>query len=206
MFMIFLNDMTDNIIPVDQRSEFLADGSHYLAVAIHKLAEAGGIPLEEKQKAGEQAIVLARKALELHTQLSGTESSTVAADMGVLSGVLDYFNDIDDDEILRRREQSIAIYSRMEGSFSPNVAISEFNLGATYGRIADRAWDDKDLDRQLANRELALQHLREAARIYSAINFVEDAENALRIAAQIEECIRKIRIPKATTAAATILT
>ena len=45
MFMI--NDMTDNFIPADQRSEFLADASYHLAHAILRFAEAGGIPPEE---------------------------------------------------------------------------------------------------------------------------------------------------------------
>ena len=106
MFMI--NDMADNFIPSDQRSEFLADGSYYLAVAIYGLAKAGGIPPEEKQKAGEEAIASARQALEIHTQLYGTENVNVAADMGTLADVLDHFNDVDDDEVLRLIEQAIA--------------------------------------------------------------------------------------------------
>ena len=69
MFMI--NEMTDNFIPADQRSQFLADASYYLARAIHRLSKAGGIPPEGKQKAGEEAITLARQALELNTQLHG---------------------------------------------------------------------------------------------------------------------------------------
>ena len=54
MFMI--NEMTDNFIPSEQRSLFLADGTYYLARAILRWAQVGGIPLEEKQKAGEEAI------------------------------------------------------------------------------------------------------------------------------------------------------
>ena len=78
MFMI--NEMTDDFIPSDQRTKFLADGSYYLARSIHRLAMAGGIPPEEKQKAGEEAIELARQALKLHTQLHGTENDDVAGD------------------------------------------------------------------------------------------------------------------------------
>ena len=54
MFMI--NEMTDNFIPANQRSKFLAHGSYWLARAIFHLAKAGGIPPEGKQKAGEEAI------------------------------------------------------------------------------------------------------------------------------------------------------
>ena len=71
-------ELTDNFIPADQRLKFLANGSYWLAVAIYRLTEAGGIPSEEKQKAGEESITLARKALELQIQLDGTESIDVA--------------------------------------------------------------------------------------------------------------------------------
>ena len=99
---MIVND-ADGIIPSDQRESLLAEGAHWLARATMKLAEAGGIPSEEKQKAGEKAIAHARKALEIHTQLQGIESTYVANDMTVLAGALKYF-DVDDDEILRLYE------------------------------------------------------------------------------------------------------
>ena len=71
----------DNIIPEDQRQRYLADGAKYLARATHRLAESGGIPPEEKKKAGEEAIVLARKALEIHTQMYGVENSNISTTM-----------------------------------------------------------------------------------------------------------------------------
>ena len=194
-------EMTDNFIPVDKRPQFLADVSYWLAAAILGLAQAGGILPAEKQKAGKEAIELARKALELHTQLFGTECIQVASDTGILAGTLDYFNNVDDDEVLRLREQMIAIYRRLEGSLSVNVAVGEGNLGNAYSQRASRAEDANDLDRCLANLELALPHRREVARIYSAINHVEKADNALRIVAQVEEEIRLIRIDIASTAA-----
>ena len=193
MFMI--NDMTDNFIPADLRPLFLAEGSYYLAVAIHGLAVNGGIPPEEKQKVGEEAIVLARQALKLHTQVCGTESKDVALDMGILADVLNYFNDVnDDDEILRLYEQAIAIFSRVEGSSSPNVAVGEGNLGKAYKNIANRALAVNDLDRFVANLELALPHYREAARIHRAINRMDIADEALDCAIAVEEKIRQIRI------------
>ena len=195
-------EMTDNFIPADQRQKFLADGSHWLAVAILKLAQDGGIPPEGKQKAGEEAITLARKALELHTPLHGTESAKVAADMEVLAAALNYFNDVDDDEILRLREQVIAIHCRVEGSSSPNVAVGEFNLGIAYGKRGKRAEAANDLDRCMANLELALTHYREAARIFSAINYLDDANDALRDVAHVEENIQHVRIKRTAAAAA----
>ena len=195
MFMI--NEMTDNFIPADQRSKFLADASYYLADAIHGLAKAGGIPPEEKQKAGKEAIELARKALELHTQLCGTESEQVAGDLITLAEVLGYFNDVDDDEVLRLLEQAIAIYSRVEGSSSVNAAIGENKLGIAYIQRGRRAEVANDLDRCVANLELALPHFRETIRIYKAVNRLDDAYGILHNIAKIEEKIQQIMITRA---------
>ena len=192
MFMI--NEMTDNFIPADERPKFLADGSYYLARAIHRLAEAGGIPPEDKQKKGEESIELARQALKLHTRLHGTMSAEVASSMGVLADVLGYFNDVDDDEILRLLEQSIAIYRRVEGSSSVNVATIEHNFATTLSGRAVRANAANNLDRCLANFELALPHYRDAARIYRAINHIDMADIARRNIVNVEENIRNVRI------------
>ena len=74
---MIIND-TDNIIPEDRRQYFLAKGAKYLAQAIFMMAMSGGIAPEAKEKVGEEAIPLARKALEIakkiDTQLYGTES------------------------------------------------------------------------------------------------------------------------------------
>ena len=204
MFMI--NEMTDNFIPSDERPAFLADASYWLARAIHELAKAGGIPPEGKQKAGEEAIELARKALELHTQLHGTESGQVAADMIVLGDVLDHFNNADDDEILRLYKQAIAITSRVESSSSLNVAVGKEKLGAAYGNRANRACAANDLDRCVANLELALTHFRDAARIYRAVNRVGNANNVLRSIAQVEKFMREIEIARAATTTTTTTT
>ena len=200
MFMI--NDMADNFIPSDQRSRFLAEGSYYLAQAIYRLARNGGIPPEEKQKAGEEAIVLARQALELHTQLHGIESADVANDMTILANVLAYFNDVDDDEVLRLHEQDNAINRRLQGSSSSNVAAGENSMGGVYYNRANRAQDANDLDRCMASLELALTHYREAVRIYRAINHVDNANSVLLNIARAEEKIRQIGIAKAAAAAA----
>ena len=204
MFMI--NDMTDNIIPSDQRSDFLADGSYWLARAILQLADTGGIPLEGKQKAGEEAIAHARQALEIHTRLHGTESEQVAADISGLADALDYFNDVDDNDVLHLYEQSISITCRAEGSPFPNVAAGEANLGLAYKNRATRARAVNDVDRELTNLELALPHYREAARIYRANNHVDTAAKALRSIAEIEENMRQIGIARAAAAAASAAT
>ena len=64
-------EMTDNFIPSDQQPRFLADISYWLAQAIINFANAGGIPPAGKQKAGEEAIDHACKALEMYIQLNG---------------------------------------------------------------------------------------------------------------------------------------
>ena len=196
-------EMTDNFIPVDQQPEFLADGSYWLAQAIHGLAVAGGIPQKEQQKAGEEAIELARKALELHTRLFGIESDHVAGDMTTLADVLDFFNDVDDDEVSRLRKQSIAIHRRVEGDSSVNVAASEGNLGNTYINKAIRARAVNDMDRCMANLELALPHYREAARIFTVKNQMDRANQALRDVARVESDIRMNRIARAAAVGST---
>ena len=190
-------EMTDNFIPADQWPQFLADASYWLARAILKLAQklAGGIPQEEKQKEGEEAIELAHKALEIHSQRHGTESAKVAADMVLLADILDHFNNAYDDETLRLREQSIVIFRRVEGSSSPNVAVGEEHFGCAYVIIAEQAKAANDVDRCIANYELALPHLHEAARIYSAINRVGDS--TLKIVAGVEASLQRIRLAKA---------
>ena len=202
MFMI--NDMADNFIPSDQRPWLLARGSRHLARAIYRLAEAGGIPPEGKQKAGEEAIALARQALEIHTRLHGTESSDVALSMRTVADVLDYFNgvDDDDDEIFRLHEQANAITSRVEGRLSVNMAVGETNLGTAYQQRARRAEAAHDLDRCLANLELSLSHYREAVRIYRNINLVALADDAIKTISQTEKSIRQIKEATAATAAA----
>ena len=200
MFMI--NEMTDNIIPSDQRSAFLAKGSYFLATSIFSLAEAGGIPSEQMQKAGEEATALARQALKLNTQLHGIESESVASSMLTLADVLEFFNhgDIDNDEVPRLFEQLIAIYSRVEGGVSFNVANCQNNWGTAYFRRAGRS--SKNLDEQLANLEVARQHYVESARIYGAINLIDKANHGLFLVATVEKDIRNVSIVKANRAAA----
>ena len=198
-----INHKHDNKIPDDQRQRYIADGAHSLAQATLRLAQTGGIPPEEKQKAGQEVIALARRALEIHTQLFyDTDQAKVASAMLVLADSLKYFNNDVDDEVLRLYEQAIAIYARVQGSSSANVATSEFNLGIAYHDKAMKAQDANDLDRELANLELSLPHCREAVQIYRAINRVDDADEAAQIVNVIEEQLRQVTIAKAAAAAA----
>ena len=193
-------EMADNFIPSDQQPQFLAEVTYYLASSIYSLATAGGIPPEGKQKAGEEVIEHARKALEMRTQLSGTGSAKTAMAMGLLADLLDYFNDVDDDEVLRLTKQAIAICRRVEGISSVNFAVFEHQLGIVYARSARRALVTNDQVRCLTNLELSLPHYRDAARIHRANNHVDRAEESLLAAAGTEEEIRRIRIAIAATA------
>jgi hypothetical protein len=188
-----INHKYDNKIPEDQRQWYIARGACSLAQATLSLAKSGGIPPEEKQKAGERAIAAARQALEIHTLMYGTESMDVAGDMRCLADVPDVFNDVDDDEIPRLYEQSNAITSRLEGSTSVNVAAGEQNLGDAYDKRAEKANAANDLDRCMVNLELALTHYREAIRIYRAINFTDKVNELLRQATALEEYLRQIK-------------
>ena len=192
---MIMND-TDGIIPADQRQQLIAHGSSLLSQATQQMAESGGIPPEEMQKVGEEAIALARKALEIDTQLYGAESSQAANDMMVLTRAMDFFNDADDDEVLRLVEQAIASKGREYGRSSLHVAICENNLGHAYFKRAKRAQAANDLDRELANLELALPHHREAARIYRDINCVDQADEAAQRVVIVEEDIVLVRIAK----------
>ena len=188
-------------IPDDQRQKYLARGAMEYARAIARLAEAGGIPSEKKKRRGEEAIALARRSLEMCTQLYGAESADVANAMAILATMLDRFDDIDD-EALCLCMQSNTIYARVQGRLSINTALSEYHLGESYARRADRALTINDLDRCAANLELALPHYREAARIDTAINHMDKADDARGKATAIEEKIRQIAVTRAAKAAA----
>ena len=191
----------DNKIPDDKRQPYIAQGAYFLATATLQLARDGGIPPEEKQKAGQEAIALARRALEIHTQLVGTDHATVASAMGVLADALDHFNDCDDDEVLCLFEQAKAIHARVYGSSSVNVAVGEEKLGTAYHRRANRAHAANDLDRFVANLELAVPRFREAARIYRAIGRVDDADRVAQEAVKIEQNLRHTVITRAVALA-----
>ena len=163
-----------------------------LARSLWQLAEHGDMPAEEQREAGVEAIMLARRSLEINTQLYGAASEPVANSMGILASVLDYFNDVNDDEVPRLHEQSKSIHARLHGSLIRNVASCEGNLGEMYRGRAKRANAVNDLDREVANLELALPRFRESARIFRAINHVDMADKAEGAAVKIEECLRDI--------------
>ena len=61
----------------------------------------GGVSSKQMHAAGQKTIMLARRALEIHTQRFGPESEQVSEAMSLLADALSSFNDVDDDEILR---------------------------------------------------------------------------------------------------------
>ena len=188
----------DSHIPDSQREDFTARGAFELARALWQLAEHGGMPPEEKQKAGEEATMLARRALEINTQLRGTESEPVASSMCGLASVLDYFNDVENDEVPRLFEHSKKIFEKAHGSLSANVASCSVNLGNTFKRKASRAEAAQEVDRCVASLEISLLHYREAARIYRAINQVDRADELARQIVVVEKSLRQI-VAKRTT-------
>ena len=188
---IHTNNHRDNDIPADRREEYVGKAADSLAKSIFRLAESGGIPPEEKQKAGEEAIALARQSLAIRIQLCDADSVTVARGMFALSSILAYFNDKDDDEVLRLLEQGIVIEARVAGRMSMNVGVGERNLGVEYDKRAIRAAAANDMERYVTNLELALPHFREAARIYQAINHMDGADRALRDVVDMENKLRQ---------------
>ena len=185
-----INHKHDNKIPEDQRQYYIARGAYCLAKADVRLAKTGGIPPEKMQKTGQEAIALARKALEMHTQLYGTECSATANDMSVLAEALDYFNDAADDEALRLFQQSLSINTRVFGSTSVNVATVEDKLGDAYTRRAIKSHHVPD--RCASMLELSLPHYREAARIFRAVGRVAEVDRVARNIVTAEDLMRKI--------------
>ena len=195
-----INHKHDNKIPDDQRQKYIARGAYVLAEATLRLARDGGIPSEEKQKAGQEAIALARKALEIHTQLFGAESDKVACDMCGLADALDFNDDEnDEEEIIRLFTQTIAIMSRVYGSSSTRVATIVCNVGLVYYRRAKKAYDTRDLHRYVTNLELALPRYREATRIFRAVNRIDHADSAAKTTDEIEDLLRQIARAVAVT-------
>ena len=193
LFMI--NEMTDNFIPSDKRPQFLAHVSCLLATATFRLAEAGGIPPAEKQKMGEDSIVFARQALEIHTRLCGAGSSEVAIDLIALGDVLGFFNDVDDDEIPRYYQRAIQIFARTEGALCANVATANHKLACAFQHRARRADEiSGDYPFCLVNYELALPHYREAVRIYRINNHTEHAEQAQELVARAMDNIQRLKV------------
>ena len=180
----------DSHIPDNRRHWFTAQGAYYLAFAMLELAKNGGdIPPEGNQAVGQEAIGLARRALEIRTQLYGNEDSVVAAATLLRARTLDYFNEDNDveEEVIRLIEQAMAITARVEGSSTVNVGVGENNLGDAYRKRATRARAANDLDRVLANLELALPHYREALRIFRAVDRLDAADESARSIVEVEE-------------------
>ena len=190
----------DSHIPDNQRQRYTARGAYYLASAMHELARNGDIPPEENQAVRQEAIGLARRALEIYTQLHGLEDEDLANAMRLLADALDYFNNVDDDEVLRLYEQSIAILARVEGSSTVNVGAGEHNLAVAYYNRAKRANAVNYLDRELANLELALPHYREALRIFRAVDHVSRADESTQAIVEVEEKLRQCTIARAAAA------
>ena len=157
------------------------------------LAKDGDIPPEGNQTAGQEAIALVRRALEIRTQLYGTEHPHVADAMKLLADALDYFNNVDDNEVIRLYEQSIAIHARVEGSLSVNVDVGKMNLGIAYHNRAKRARAAHDLNRELTSLEQALPNYSEAARIFRATNREDETVEAEQRVVQVEEKLCQAR-------------
>ena len=187
----------DSKIPESQRQAYVAKGAYYLSRSLFFLALNGGVPAEEKQKVGEEAIKFGRMALEIDTQLFGIQHDQVAGDMLAIADSLEHFNDVDDDEVVRLRDQSKSIYARVQGSSSVNVAVGEKNLGLAYQKRAIRAHAANDLDRCVTNYELALPHFRQAIRIYRSVNHIEAADRAALAAADVEGDLQQAKRARA---------
>ena len=192
-----INHKHDNKIPEGQRQKYTAHGAYYLASATLHLEKNRGVPVGQKHKVGQEVIALARKALEIDTQLEGTENTHVANCMGLLTDALNHFNDVDDEEVIRLCDQSIAIHVRVYGRLTGNVAIDVLRTFAVYVKRSKRALKENDLDRSVANLEMALLKLREANQIYRVIGRVDEINQSEQSIVSLEEQLRQLLIVKA---------
>ena len=79
------NNHVDNNIPADKYQEYLARGAMEYARAILAFAEVDGYPPSEKQKAGEDAIVLSRRSLAIRVEQDANGTVEMAASMLTLN-------------------------------------------------------------------------------------------------------------------------
>ena len=91
----FLCGDNESLIPEAQRSSYIAESARLFALAILRHAQAGGIPPERKEKAGEEAIKLARESVALssddaHPLIPFSIDETFPAER-VLREVITYF-------------------------------------------------------------------------------------------------------------------
>ena len=175
----------DNQIPEIERRPYISRAALELSRAIVSLAESGGILPEEKHTLGQEAIMLARRALAIDAQLFGADSHEVGFDKAALGHALEYLVvNSDDVESILLFEQAIAIFSRVEGRLSLNVAVNERYVGMAYEA---RSKIINDRDRRKATLELALSRYYEASRIYRAINRLDKALDVDRDILRIEQ-------------------
>ena len=166
-------------------------GARELARALWNFALRGGVmPPKEKQETGVEAIMLARRALAIHTQLYGAESLEVAGSSDVLANCIKYFNPSEEDEVIHLFKQALSIYRRLEGNDSPNVGVNLNNLGIVYNNRGARKGEAGQFNQYIANLELALPCFRDATRIARANNLVELADKAEQKFVDVRERLR----------------
>ena len=191
-------------IPDNMREAFTARGAKELARALLNFAQQGNLPMEEKKETGKEAIMLARRALEIDTQVNGAESLQEGSDMAALAQVLSFFSEMDgDDETVRLYDQSTAIYALVEGNLSKNVAVNEYNVGLFYYNRSKREITVDTMDQCVADLELSLSRFHEAARIYRVIDHVDDVNGAMQFVKHAEELLRLATPARASASAAT---
>ena len=185
----------DSYIPDDELPRYTAKGAKYLAKAIYNMAQDGGIPPNEMKSRGEQAILLSRKSLEMHTKFYGPNDATVASDLLILAGILDFFqgaNNESFDEVVKLYQRVIPLYGRLQGSTCYNAAASVNNLGLAYRNRAGRDLAAGDVEQCVIHTQLSLTQFREATRIYRLLNDTELAVKAERDATVNEERLQWI--------------
>ena len=191
---IHTNNHVDNDIPGEKRLLYVEKSARLLARAIFRLASSGGIPLEEIEKSGTEAIARARQSLEINKQLYGNVSEGVAIATAILADILEYFQKSGDDEIIDLYKLSIDLHRQLHGYMSINVGVNNRNLGITYYNRAEQAHKASNRQQEKINLIQALSYLREAACIYRSINHQDKLKRTLFNVNEVEKKLQQIEV------------
>eukprot|EP00596_Hydrurales_sp_CCMP1899_P009897 CAMPEP_0119052220 /NCGR_PEP_ID=MMETSP1177-20130426/73586_1 /TAXON_ID=2985 /ORGANISM="Ochromonas sp, Strain CCMP1899" /LENGTH=587 /DNA_ID=CAMNT_0007031719 /DNA_START=259 /DNA_END=2022 /DNA_ORIENTATION=- len=149
-----LDSLKDPANGLDQESEAVANGYYNLANVID--AQEGDLVKAE---------MLARESLRIRTRAYGNNHVNVGISCHLLGGILMSQNNLGN-KTMELFERSLANDTKYYGPNGTDAAISNFNLGAFYHRLANK---QQIVRREIENLRLSKSKFEEAVRIYTKI-------------------------------------
>mmetsp|Transcript_23972 Transcript_23972/g.23015 ORF Transcript_23972/g.23015 Transcript_23972/m.23015 type:complete len:135 (+) Transcript_23972:2-406(+) len=116
--------------------------------------------------------MLARESLRIRTRVCGNDQVNVGPSCDLLARILTSQGNIGD-EPMELFERCLAIDIKNEGPDGANTAISNFNLGIFYHRLADT---QQEIQRHAEYLCLSKSKFEEAVRIYTKIFGLDDPQ------------------------------